>query len=227
MSIPVTLSSMLLPLSALLDSVLAVRLLGKYASDAVTLYGLFSGGAVTVINLPVSVCYGIAAASVPALSRAKAERESGKIKEKNGKKPSVSKRLFFSLGITALVSIPSAIGLYVFAEPAAKIIFKSLKNNEFSTLVALIKTFSVSAFTLSCVQTLAACLTAQGKPQYAAFSMLVAVVVKTGVYTALLQNPQISVFGLAHATNICYLVAFLLDLVYNLYVIKKSKRKES
>ena len=227
MSIPVTFSSMLLPLSALLDSVLAVRLLGKYASDAVTLYGLFSGGAVTVINLPVSVCYGIAAASVPALSRAKAERESGKIKEKNGKKPSVSKRLFFSLGITALVSIPSAIGLYVFAEPAAKIIFKNLKNNEFSTLVALIKTFSVSAFTLSCVQTLAACLTAQGKPQYAAFSMLVAVVVKTGVYTALLQNPQISVFGLAHATNICYLVAFLLDLVYNLYVIKKSKRKES
>lgn len=222
LSVPVTLSSMLLPLSGLLDSVLAVRLLGKYAADAVGLYGLFSGGAVTVINLPVSVCYGIAAASIPALARVKAERENENVEEK---KPSVKKRLFFSLGITALVSIPCAVLLYFFAEPAAKIIFRSLQGEELTTLIGLIKTFSISAFTLSCTQTLSACLTAQGKPQYAAFSMFVAVVVKTGVYTVLLQKPEISVFGLAHATNICYLVAFLLDLIYNLYAIRKSKTR--
>ena len=58
LSIPVTLSAMLLPLSSLLDSVLAVKLMGAYAPDPVALYGLFSGGAVTVINLPVSICYG-------------------------------------------------------------------------------------------------------------------------------------------------------------------------
>ena len=213
LSIPVTLSSMLLPLSGLLDSVLVPRLLGAYASDPVALYGLFAGGAVTVINLPVSICYGIAAASVPAV--ATAATTAGQ---------SVRKRIFFSLGITVLIGGASAIGLYLFAAPAAKIIFRSLQGEELQTLIGLIRAFSVSALTLSCVQTLSACLTAQGKPQHAALSMLIAVTVKTGTYAVLLQNAKTSVFGLAYATNLCYLVAFLLDLLYNLIVSKRRSQ---
>ena len=210
LSIPVTFSSMLLPLSGLLDSVLAVRLLSGYAADPVALYGLFSGGAVTVINLPVSICYGIAAASVPAVAAAHASGQGAR------------KKVLFSLLITVLISAPSALALYYFAAPAARIIFRNLQGEELATLTGLIQTFSLSALTLSCVQTLASCLTAQGKPQYAALSMAIAVIVKTACYTVLLQNPQISVFGLAHATNLCYLVAFLLDLVYNLVISKKQ-----
>ncbi len=219
LSIPVTFSAMLIPLSSLLDSVLAVRLLGRYAVDAVALYGLFAGGAVTVINLPVSICYGIAAASVPSVAEAKARLES----KTSEKKPNVRKRIFFSLGITVLIAAPAAIGLYLFAEPAVKIIFRSLQVEELATLVRLVKILSVSALTLSLVQTLSACLTAQGKPKFAALSMLIGVVVKTATYSVLLQRAEISVFGLAHATNLCYLIAFLLDLIYNIIV---SKRKE-
>lgn len=215
LSIPVTFSSILLPLSGLLDSVLAPRLLGAYATDAVTLYGLFSGGAVTVINLPVSVCYGIAAASVPRVAMAS--------QEKGG---AARKRIFFSLGITVAIGAASAIGLYFFAEPAVKIIFRSLVGEELNTLIGLIKAFSVSALTLSCVQTLSACLTAQGKPQYAALSMLIALTVKTALYVFWLRDPNTSVFGLAYATNIGYLVAFLLNLLYNLIVSKKRKEEK-
>ena len=196
--------------------------MGAYAPDPVALYGLFSGGAVTVINLPVSVCYGIAAASIPAVATAKAQAEDG---EQVGKKVSVRKKIFFSLGITLLVSVPAAFGLYYFAEPVSRMIFRSLKGEELQTLVALIKTFAVSAFTLSCVQTLSACLTAQGKPRHAAVSMAIAMTVKTIIYTLLLKNKEISVFGLAYATNIGYLVAFLLDFVYNLKVSKRVRSK--
>ena len=217
LSIPVTFSAMLLPLSGLLDSVLVPGLLSAYTADAVTLFGLFSGGAVTVINLPVSVCYGLAAASVPRVAMAV---------EKRGKGASPRKRIFFSLGITALVGSLSAAGLYLFAEPAAKIIFRSLAGAELETLIQLIKTFAVSALTLSCVQTLSACLTAQGKPQYAALSMLIAVTVKTGLYVFWLRDPSVSVFGLVYATNIAYAVAFLLDLLYNVYITRRRTAKE-
>ena len=230
-SIPVTLSALLIPLSSLVDSVVAVRLLGKYAADPVALFGLFAGGAVTVINLPVSVCYGIAAASIPALASAKAKAEEQtknktENKTENGqkKRPSVRKKLFFSLGVTVLVSLPAAIGLYYFAEPVSRMIYRSLKGEELQTLVSLIKAFAVSAFTLSCAQTLSACLTAQGKPQYAAISMAIAMLVKTVVYCFLLQNAEISVFGLAYATNIGYSVAFFLNLLYNLRVSKGTRR---
>ena len=214
LSIPVTFSAMLLPLSGLLDSVLAPRLLSAYTADAVTLFGLFSGGAVTVINLPVSVCYGLAAASVPRVAMAV---------EKRNKNASPRKRIFFSLGVTALVGGLSAVGLYLFAEPAAKIIFRSLAEAELNTLIQLIKAFAVSALTLSCVQTLSACLTAQGKPQYAALSMLIALTVKTGLYVFWLRDPAVSVFGLVYATNIAYAVAFLLDLLYNIYITRRKR----
>lgn len=213
LSLPVTFSSLLLPLSALLDSVLVVRMLAKYAGDAVALYGLFSGGAVTIINLPVSVCYGIAVSSVPAVVKA----------ERQGKK-AVRKKWLFSLFLTALVSIPSAVFLYLFASPVVKMVYGKLGGEELAVLIRLVKVFSVSAVFLSCVQTLSACLTAQGKPKYSALSMLIAIAVKTGAYTLFLKNPQISVFGVAYATNLCYFVAFLLDLLYNLY-ISKSKEK--
>ena len=220
LSIPVTFSAMLIPLSGILDSVLAVRLLSKYATDSVALYGLFSGGAVAIINLPVSICYGIAVSSVPSVAKAKVKAES------LGKKSGVRKRIFFALGITVLVALPSAVGLYFFAEPIAKTIFRSLQVEERAILVELVRILSVSALTLSLVQTLSACLTAQGKPKFSAISMLIGVVVKTIVYVVLLQNPTTSVFGLAHATNLCYLIAFLLDLIYNIVVSKKRKEKE-
>ncbi|MBO5027711.1 MAG: oligosaccharide flippase family protein [Clostridia bacterium] len=222
LSIPVTFSSIILPLSGLLDSVLVPRFLGAYSADAVTLFGLFSGGAVTVINLPVSICYGIAAASVPAVASAAASKGRG---TGRGQATSPRKRIAFSLLVTVAVALPSAAALFLFAAPAAKIIFRALSGEELRTLIDLIRVFSVSALTLSCVQTLSACLTAQGKPQYAALSMLIGVTVKTGLYVWWLQSPKFSVFGLAHATNVCYLVAFLLNLVYNL-IVSKEKRKE-
>ncbi len=213
LSIPVTFSAILIPLSGLLDSVLAVRLLGRYEADAVTLYGLFSGGAVTIINLPVSVCYGVAAASIPAVARAVAKGDG-----------SARKKVYFSLFVTLAIALPVAVGLYLFAEPAAKIIFRSLTAEELSVLVKLVKAFAVSAVTLSGAQTLSACLTAQGKPQYAALSMLIGVTVKTVAYAFWLKNPKISVYGLAYATNLCYLVAFFLNFVYNMVILKKRRK---
>ncbi len=213
LSIPVTFASILLPASGLLDSVIAPRLLRAYTEEAVTLYGLFAGGAVTVVNLPVSICYGIAAASVPTVAKASA----------SGGEDSPRKRIFFALFVTVAVALPSAVGLYLFAEPSSKIIFRSLKGEELSVLVGLIRAFSLSALSLSVVQTLSACLTAQGKPQYAALSMLIGVIVKTALYTSWMRNPQTSIYGLAYATNACYLVVAGLNFLFNLQASRKRK----
>ena len=216
LSIPVTLSGILLPASALLDSVLAPRLLSAYADNSVALYGLFAGGAITLINLPVSVCYGLAAASVPIVSTAVAE----------GRRGGARKRIRFSLFVTAAVALPCAVGLYAFADIAVKIVYRNLPSEELQTLISLTRALSVSALTLSCAQTLSACLTAQGKPQFAAVSWFVAMAVKTVCYYFWLKKPSVSVFGLAYATNLAYLVAFLLNLMYNFFVTKKTRSNE-
>lgn len=230
LSIPVTLSSALLPLSGLLDSVIIVRLLKRYTENAVTLYGLFSGGAVTLVNLPVSVCYGIAAASVPAVSAASA-RPSDEVRgteETEGRTAKrARRRMLYALFVTAAVSVPCALGLFFLARPAARIIFRALSAEETEVLVKLVRTLSVSAVFLSCTQTLSACLTGLGKPKYAAISMAVAVAAKTALNIALVSLPKISVYGAAIAADVCYLVAFALDLVYNLSVTKRKKEDEA
>jgi Na+-driven multidrug efflux pump len=52
--------------------------------------------------------------------------------------------------------------------------------------------------------------------------MLLGMVVKTALYPILLRKPEISVFGVAQATNVGYLVAFFLDLMYNLIITRKN-----
>ena len=129
----------------------------------------------------------------------------------------------FSLFVTAAVALPCAVGLYAFADIAVRILFRNLSVYESQTLVRLTKILAVSTLTLSCAQTLSACLTAQGKPQYAAFSWGIALFVKTAAYLVWLKNPSASILGLAYATNLAYLVAFLLHLLYNFYASKKRK----
>ena len=212
LSVFVTLSSALLPLSNLIESVLLVRLMDGYTEQAVTLYGLFSGGAVTVIGLPVSVCYGLAAASVPAVSEA--DRETA------------GRKVWKSLAITLLVALPSAVALYFFAPTLVGVVYRSLTGWEKEILVSLVKRLSISAVTLSLLQTASACLTARGKPKLSAVGLGVGVAVKIGLDFWLVANPEFSIFGAVIATNCCYAVALLLDLIFHIRISKRKKASE-
>ena len=213
LSVPLTLSAGLIPLFSLVDSVVIVRLLGGYTENAVALYGLFAGGATTIINLPVSVCYGIAAASVPALSSAVKKGASGR------------RKLLYSLFLTAGLSALSALGLYLFARPAVGILFRSLTGEETELLIGLTKAFAVSAITLSCTQTLSASLTALGKPVRAAIAMLIAMLMKTAVNVVLLRLPEVGIYGAVAAASVGYATSFLLDLIFALRATKSRGAK--
>ncbi len=201
---PVMAAAALLPLSQMADSVIIVRLLSRYSTRAVSLYGLYAGGAVSLVNLPASVCYGLAAAAVPAVSEAfaRGDREGGK------------RKAMFALGITLFLSAPCAAGLFLFARPIVSLLYSSLSQEDAQTLVTLVRLSAVSAASLSCVQTLSACLTGMGKAKYAAFSMLIAVTVEFALQWLLLPRPSLSVGGAAIASAACYLIAFFLDLFY-------------
>lgn len=212
LSVFVTLSSALLPLSNLIESVLLVRLMNGYTDQAVTLYGLFSGGAVTVIGLPVSVCYGLAAASVPAVSEADEQ--------------SAGRKVYKSLLITLLVALPCAVGLYFFAPSLVSVVYRSLTGWEKQTLVDLVKRLSVSAVTLSLLQTASACLTARGKPKLSVVAIGVGVAVKIAMDFWLVAKPNLSITGAVIATNACYFVAFLLDFIFHLRLNRRKKASE-
>ncbi len=211
---PVMVSTSLLPLSQTVDSILIVRLLSAHTPRAVTLYGLFAGGAVGLINIPAALCYGLAAATVPAVSAcfAKGNEEEGK------------RRAMYSLGLTLLLAVPCAVALFFLAPTIVHLVYSTLSAEDAALLVRLVRLSSVSAVTLAGVDTLAACLTGMGRAKRAALSMLCAVIVKFALQWVLVSDPALSIGGAAIAANACYLVAFSLDLFYTVKRTKNNKR---
>ena len=208
--LPVMVSCALLPLSETLDSVLIVRLLAPHSDRAVALYGLFAGGASALISLPASLSYGLAAAAVPAVAAATArgEHEEGR------------RRALYALLPALLFSAACAIGLFFFAGTIVKLLYPALSRGDGALLLRLIRTMSLSAVFLAGTGTLASCLAGMGRAKKAARAMFFVVVLKHLLEVLLIG--RMGILGAAIAANVCYLVAFFLDLFYT---VRKEKEK--
>ena len=211
-TIPLTFTAMAMPLSQLAESIVLVWILRGMADNATSLWGIFSGCAMTLINLPVSLTYGLAAAGVPRISPL---AQSGRMDEA---KVCARKALM----ITLAVSAPCAAALYIFAPLAADIIFSSLSSSERELLITLVRIMSVNAVTLSLVQTSSACLTSLGKPLCGTITQWLTSVLRVILSALFAAFTPLSVCGAAVAANICYFVAVLLNLWYIIRVRGKA-----
>ena len=213
-TLPLTFTAIAMPVCQLAESIAVVNILRGTADNATALYGIFSGCAVTIINLPVSVTYGLAAASVPNVSPLAAK---GDIK---GAKKEVRRALLYTLAI----SVPFAIALYAFAPLAARIIFPSLTGAEKGLLINLVRIMSVNAVTSSLVQTSSACITSLGKPLHGTVTQWVTSLLRVGISAALVAFTNLSITGVAVSANCCYLVAAALNFWY-IIMVKNSKEQ--
>lgn len=199
-TIPVTLIGVMLPLSHVIDSFIVVNVLSGYRSDATSLYGLISGVAHTVVNLPVAVCYGVASVAIPAVSSSIGVEE----KRKNAVK---------TLSLTAVVSIVGALLCYFFAPLIIRVLFRKLSVDEKNTSLNLIRLLSPTVVLLSVLQTSNAVLIGMGKLYSPIFSLGVGVALKTVLALVLLNIPSLNVYGSAIATIACYFFVCLVNLI--------------
>ena len=211
-TVPLTLTAIALPVSQLIESIIAVRLLRGMTDNATALFGIFSGCAVTIVNLPVSVTYGLAAASVPQISPL-AER---------GEMNAARDKAFKSILITFAISLPAAVALFVFAPFAVKLIFSSLHGDEKTLLVSLVRIMAVNSVTLSLVQTSSACLTSLGSPLKSTITQWVSAFFRVALTAVLIKYTNLSITGAAISANCSYLVAALINFWY---IIKEKKNK--
>ena len=203
-TIPLTLTAIALPVSQLLESIVAVRLMRDITDNATALYGIFLCFSVTLINLPVSVTYGLAAASVPQISPL---AEKGDIQ-------GAKQKAYKSLLITFAISAPAAIALFAFAPLAVRLIFSSLEQQEKAVLINLVRIMAVNAVTLSLVQTSSACLTSLGSPIKSTVTQWVSAMLRVILTAVLIKFTSLSISGAAISANCCYLVAAMINFWY-------------
>lgn len=212
-TVPITLIGIMIPLSQVIDSFLVVNILSSYRADATALYGLLCGAVATVINLPVSICYGIATVAIPTVSAAKDEdrrRESAKV-----------------LLLTLLVALPCAILCAIFAPFAVNILFGGLSAGEKQLTISLLKASSPNIVLLSFLQTSNGVLIGRGDFYLPIISLTVGVAVKTVLNLILLKIPFFNIFGGVLSVIACYFVGCLLNLLMIFIKRKSHATKES
>ena len=205
-AVPLTLIGITLPFSHVIDTFLTVNILSVYRNDATSLFGIFSGAVLTVINLPVSICYGLSAVSIPAVSSLKEEKE---------KMKTIKKVLL----LTFVASFICFIGCALFAPLIVKILFNSLKIEERILTIRLLRLTSPCIVLLSMAQTLNAVLIGKGRTYLPVISLLAGVLVKTLLSVSLYKNPSVNIYGASLSLIACYFTVCLVNLI-GIYRIK-------
>ena len=142
---PIVLSTFIYNLSTASNLKIYQTITQKYQgmdeATSTTLYGLFSGKAMQIINIPVAISTAMSAALIPVISASYERKEYEKTREKMAK----------AITVTMLIAIPSCVGLFVLSNPVTMLLYN--QRAAVDTVSALIKVLAV-AVVLYCLSTL-------------------------------------------------------------------------
>ncbi|WP_099467632.1 putative polysaccharide biosynthesis protein [Konateibacter massiliensis] len=113
---PVVLSTAIYNINSILDQGMFNKIMtmqGNSSSSVAELWGVFSGKYKLLTNIPLAIASALAASTVPALTRALAERNRG----------SVVRKISTSIRFTMIIVIPCAVGFTVLASPILQLLF--------------------------------------------------------------------------------------------------------
>lgn len=213
-TVPITLVGIMIPFSQVIDSFLTINILGKYLENATSLYGLLSGVVMTVINLPVSICYGLAMVAIPSLSGSKSQTETNK----------KGAKIIF---LTIAFSLPALIFLVIFAPFTISILYRGLNQVEKGIAVKLLRLTSPCVLLLSLVQATNAILIGRGRLYTPVLTLSFGVLVKTILNLLLLNNVNMNIYGGAIAIIACYFFVCLINLIVLRVKDKKNENKST
>ena len=208
LSVPVTLSGLILPFTQLIDSVLVLRLIPL--KNATSLYGLWTGPVHSLLNFPVVLTLGIATAVLPSVSRLKAA----------GNEAAERERSQTAFRLTVVAALPCAVGLFLLAKPIVKFLYGGLSEADWNVSAVLLQISAGSVLCLSVMQTATAILQGTGALYPPVRCLAIGTVLKILLNFLLIPLPQLHIYGAAIASVACYFVAGLLDF---LYIIRKQK----
>ncbi len=167
-----------------------------------TLYGMYTGQAQTMFNLPLTIIVGLSMSAVPAISSSVASRS---LEEGKGITQSLLK-------ITLLFALPCAVGLSALSRGILGLLYSD------ADAFMLLQKLSIAIIFVSVAQVTNAVLQSYGKVYYPVFSMLCGGVAKVILnYTFI---PIMGIDGAPVATIFCYGIIALINIICIIRVVK-------
>lgn len=201
LGIPITIGALVQPLMTLVDTIVVPQRLqvAGYAIEKTTaLFGELAAVAMTLVNFPTIITVSLAASLVPSISEAFALKKDNLIKY----------RTRTGLRLALLISLPSAMGLYILAKPLTTVIFAV------PTAASSLRIVAWGVLFIALQQTSSAILQGIGETGIPARNLLLGALVNGIINYTLTAQPQFGIRGAAFGTTTGFAVAAFLNLIY-------------
>lgn len=200
---PIILSTFIYNCNTSLNQTIYTRIMeyikGMSEAEAYTQYGLLSGKAKQIVNIPIALASAMSTAIIPGVAKSYARRD---IRETNQK-------IGTAIKTTMLISIPSAMGLVVLGKPVVLLLYPQKASvDTVSGLLAGLAA-SVVFYGLSTISN--GVLQGIGKVNLPVINAAVALVIQTAVLVPLLLYTQLGLYAMVAATVLYALLMCILN----------------
>ena len=160
---------------------------GMAESEVATLYGIYSGKAVVISNIPIAMASAMCSAVIPTVAASFAR----------GEKKETRRNVKKAVKVTMLIAIPCAVGLCVLAKPVTQLLF--WQKNSLDTASNVLAALSVTVI-FYCLSTLTnGALQGIGKVTVPVIHAAIALVLQTGTLALLLYFTDFNLYALVIA----------------------------
>lgn len=160
-------------------------------ADITSKWGVFSGQALTISNIPIAFASAMAAAMIPTVSQLVAAENLEGAREKIGT----------AVKTTMIISIPCAVGLFVLARPVTGLLFKNTQEAE-DLATKLLMTLAVSVIFYALSTLNSQILQGLGKLNAPIINAGAALVIQTAVAVLLLFFTDLDLYSIAIANTV-------------------------
>ena len=201
LALPVSMSSLMLPVVANLDLLIVPQRLeaaGFHISQATEFFGYLTGMAVPLINLATIFTAAMTISLVPAISESRALNDVFGIRAKT--------RTAFRVAL--IITCPCFVGMYFLAEKIAALVYNAPGAAD------AIQTMSVGILLLGLHQISTGILQGLGRTSIPVINMILAAAVKVFLSWTLTAIPTLGIKGAAMATVVDFGLAAVLNMIF-------------
>ena len=205
-AIPITIGSMIMPIASYIDSAMIPRRLAVagFAPQAATkLYGMLTGCAVTLINVPTSMATAICIGLVPAISAAHMRKQP----------ELMNHTCMLGLRLGSLIGFPCAIGMSLLSTEIINLLY-TIPRDEIMTTGRILSLSALTILPFTMVQATTGVLQGVGKQKIPMYSLVLGVACKVVLNYILVAIPNLNVFGAPVSSMVCYMVSTAINLWY-------------
>lgn len=210
LSIPITIGACIIPMSSFIDSGLLLNRLvdaGIERTEALGLYGRYSGYVITLINVPSALAAAIAMSLVPSISSAIARGDGAGMRRQSA----------LGLRLSFVVGLPCTVAMSVLSTRLLSLMFNFSSQETLEGTGTMLTLSAITIVLFTVVQSTSGILQGLRKQRIPMYTLLLGVVVKIYLNYTLIAIPEINIYGASIASITCY----ALSMLPNLYFVHK------